>query len=56
MPQLLQEPCLNLIIICVDWIDGFAIMVAVAVVSGVGSVVDYRKEVTFVNKRNDSDK
>merc|ERR1740138_1000946 len=34
------------------WIDGFAIMVAVLVVSGVGSVVDYRKEVAFVEKRN----
>lgn len=37
------------------WVDGFAIMVAVLVVSGVGSVVDYRKEVEFVNKRNLSD-
>jgi len=34
------------------WIDGFAIMVAVLVVSGVGSVVDYKKEVEFVKKRN----
>lgn len=34
------------------WIDGFAIMVAVLVVSGVVSVVDYKKEVAFVDKRN----
>jgi hypothetical protein len=27
-------------------------MVAVLVVSGVGSVVDYKKEVAFVEKRN----
>jgi len=38
----------------IAWIDGFAIMVAVAVVSGVGSVVDYRKEVEFVKKRNET--
>jgi magnesium-transporting ATPase (P-type) len=34
------------------WIDGFAIMVAVLVVSGVGSIVDWNKEKTFVAKRN----
>jgi len=34
------------------WIDGFAIMVAVLVVSGVGSIVDWKKEVAFVEKRN----
>jgi len=34
------------------WIDGFAIMVAVILVSGVGSTVDYRKELKFVEKRN----
>lgn len=34
------------------WIDGFAIAVAVLVVSGVGSVVDYKKEVAFFEKRN----
>lgn len=39
----------------IAWIDGFAIMVAVLVVSGVGSIVDYRKEVAFVQKRNDAD-
>ena len=38
------------------WIDGFAIMVAVLVVSGVGSIVDWKKEVAFVNKRNDTEK
>lgn len=37
------------------WIDGFAIMVAVLVVSGVGSIVDYRKEIEFVKRRNESD-
>ena len=46
---------LIIICLCVAWVDGFAIMVAVLVVSGVGSVVDYRKEVEFVNKRNLSD-
>ena len=47
---------LKLIIICIAWIDGFAIMVAVLVVSGVGSIVDYRKEVEFVLRRNNADK
>jgi len=37
------------------WVDGFAIMVAVLVVSGVGSIVDYKKGVEFVSKRNLSD-
>lgn len=37
------------------WIDGFAIMVAVLVVSGVGSIVDYKKEVAFVEKRNQTE-
>jgi hypothetical protein len=46
----------KLIIICIAWIDGFAIMVAVLVVSGVGSIVDYRKEIEFVSRRNDADK
>jgi len=40
----------------IAWIDGFAIMVAVLVVSGVGSIVDYRKEVEFVFRRNNADK
>lgn len=40
----------------IAWIDGFAIMVAVLVVSGVGSIVDYRKEVEFVYRRNNADK
>lgn len=40
----------------IAWIDGFAIMVAVLVVSGVGSIVDYRKEVEFVLRRNNADK
>jgi len=31
-------------------------MVAVLVVSGVGSIVDYRKEVEFVLRRNNADK
>jgi hypothetical protein len=39
---------------CLAWIDGFAIMVAVILVSGVGSFVDYRKEIRFVEKRNAS--
>jgi hypothetical protein len=39
---------------CLAWIDGFAIMVAVILVSGVGSFVDYRKELRFVEKRNAS--
>jgi len=30
-------------------------MVAVLVVSGVGSIVDFRKEVEFVKRRNESD-
>jgi len=45
-----SEPC-NL---AIAWIDGFAIMVAVILVSGVGSYVDYRKEIRFVEKRNAS--
>lgn len=36
------------------WIDGAAIMVAVVLVSGVGSSVDYKKELRFVEKRNAS--
>lgn len=40
----------------IAWIDGFAIMVAVLVVSGVGSSVDYRKEIEFVMRRNNADK
>lgn len=40
----------------IAWIDGFAIMVAVLVVSGVGSIVDYRKEIEFVLRRNNADK
>lgn len=40
----------------IAWIDGFAIMVAVLVVSGVGSIVDYRKEIEFVMRRNNADK
>jgi magnesium-transporting ATPase (P-type) len=31
-------------------------MVAVLVVSGVGSIVDYRKEIEFVLRRNNADK
>jgi P-type E1-E2 ATPase len=35
------------------WIDGTAILIAVIVVSGVGSVVDWRKEIEFVNRANE---
>jgi len=45
-----SEPCE----LAIAWIDGFAIMVAVILVSGVGSTVDYRKELRFVEKRNES--
>jgi len=45
-----SEPCK----LAIAWIDGFAIMVAVILVSGVGSFVDYRKEIRFVEKRNAS--
>jgi len=45
-----SEPCE----LPIAWIDGFAIMVAVILVSGVGSTVDYRKELRFVQKRNES--
>lgn len=37
------------------WIEGFAIMVAVALVAGVGSFVDWKKEVQFVVSRAKSD-
>ena len=37
----------------VAWIDGTAILIAVIVVSGVGSVVDWRKEIEFVNRANE---
>jgi len=37
------------------WIEGTAILVAVMVVAGVGSVVDYKKEVQFVKSRLKSD-
>ena len=30
------------------WIDGTAILIAVIVVAGVGSMVDWRKEIEFV--------
>ena len=47
---------IKLIIICLAWIDGTAILIAVAVVSGVGSTVDWRKEIEFVKRTNeDSD-
>jgi hypothetical protein len=39
----------------VAWIEGFAIMVAVAVVATVGSLVDWKKEVQFVISRAKSD-
>jgi len=45
-----SEPCE----LPIAWIDGFAIMVAVILVSGVGSTVDYKKELKFVEKRNQS--
>ena len=44
---------IKLIIICLAWIDGTAILIAVAVVSGVGSVVDWRKELEFVKRTNE---
>jgi len=37
------------------WIEGTAIFVAVAVVAGVGSVVDWKKEKAFVDSRHKSD-
>lgn len=37
------------------WIEGFAIMVAVALVASVGSFVDWKKEVQFVKSRAKSD-
>jgi len=37
------------------WIEGFAILVAVATVATVGSFVDWRKEVQFVKSRAKSD-
>jgi magnesium-transporting ATPase (P-type) len=37
------------------WIEGFAIMVAVALVATVGSFVDWKKEVQFVKSRLKSD-
>jgi len=37
------------------WIEGFAIMVAVATVATVGSFVDWKKEVQFVKSRAKSD-
>lgn len=38
------------------WIEGFAILVAVFVVTIVGSTVDYQKEQEFVKQRSQSDK
>jgi magnesium-transporting ATPase (P-type) len=38
------------------WIDGTAILIAVIVVTGVGSMVDWRKEIEFVNRANDENK
>jgi magnesium-transporting ATPase (P-type) len=38
------------------WIDGTAILIAVVVVSGVGSIVDWQKEIEFVNRANDDQK
>jgi len=37
------------------WVEGFAILVAVLVVSGVGAFVDWRKEHSFVASRTASD-
>ena len=47
---------IKLIIICLAWIDGTAILIAVVVVSGVGSIVDWQKEIEFVNRANDDQK
>jgi magnesium-transporting ATPase (P-type) len=38
------------------WIDGTAILIAVIVVSGVGSFVDWQKEIEFVSRANDDTK
>ena len=43
-------------IICLAWIDGTAILIAVVVVSGIGSIVDWQKEIEFVNRANDDQK
>lgn len=37
------------------WIEGAAIMVAVLLVAGVGSFVDWRKELQFVSSRAKSE-
>lgn len=46
---------IKLIRFFVAWIEGAAIMVAVAVVATVGSLVDWKKEVQFVISRAKSD-
>ena len=38
------------------WIDGTAILIAVVVVAGVGSLVDWRKEIEFVTQANNGAK
>lgn len=43
------------LIISAAWIEGTAIFIAAIVVVGVGSFVDYRKEVQFVKSRLKSD-
>jgi hypothetical protein len=35
----------------IAWIEGSAVLLAVAIVAGVGSFVDWRKEIAFVNVR-----
>lgn len=37
------------------WIEGAAIMIAVFIVASVGSTVDYKKEIQFVESRRKSD-
>ena len=39
----------------VAWIEGTAILIAVIVVAGVGSFVDYKKEIQFVLSRHKTD-
>lgn len=44
---------IKLIIICAVWIDSVAIYIAVLVVTGVGSTVDYLKEQEFTKRSNE---
>lgn len=45
----ITSPCIKIYVYSsVAWIEGTAILVAVFLVSGVGSFVDWRKEVAFL--------